>query len=179
MKRIILVRAVNVGGCKLPMAEFREIAESLGATEVATYIASGNMVAEVPGDPDAFDRSLESALTDRFGWSREVISRSPDELVAALAAHPFEIAEPKFSYVAFMLAAPTAAAIEAARAVPTGEDRWEVIGRDLHIRYAHGAGRAELKDPQLHRALGRIPTTARNLLTVRKLIELSAQGDTP
>lgn len=174
MKRVILVRAVNVGGCKLPMAEFREIATSLGATEVTTYIASGNLVADVPVDPDAFDRTLEKALTDRFGWSREVISRSRDELVAALDAHPFEVTQPKFSYVAFMLSAPTTSAIEAARAVPTGSDQWAVIGRELHLRYANGAGRAELKDPQLHRALGKIPTTARNLLTVQKLIELAS-----
>ena len=173
MKRVILVRAVNVGGCKLPMAEFREIAESLGASDVVTYIASGNLVADVPGDPDAFDRALEAALTERFGWSREVISRSPDELAQALEAHPFEVVEPKFSYVSFMLSAPTAEAVAAARAVPTGDDRWEVIGRDLHLRYADGAGKAQLKDPQLHRALGRIPTTARNLLTVRKLLQLA------
>lgn len=173
MKRIILVRAVNVGGCKLPMAEFREIAESLGATDVATYIASGNMIADVPGDPEKFDHALEQELTKRFGWSREVISRSPEELKAALDAHPFEVVQPKFSYVAFMLTAPTTSAIEAAREVPTGDDRWEVIGRELHIRYANGAGRPQMKDAQLARALGKIPTTARNLLTVRKLLELA------
>ena len=96
-----------------------------------------------------------------------------DELAAALEAHPFEVVEPKYSYVAFMLTAPTAAAVEAAAAVPTGEDRWQVIGRDLHLRYAGGAGRAQLKDALLLRALGRIPATARNLNTVRKLIELA------
>lgn len=173
MKRVILVRAVNVGGCKLPMAEFREIAESLGAANVVTYIASGNLVADIPGDPQDFDRSLEKVLTDRFGWTREVISRTPAELVAALEAHPFEVTQPKFSYVAFMLTAPTADAIAAARDVPTGDDQWQVIGRELHLRYADGAGRPQLKEAQLHRALGKIPTTARNLLTVQKLIDLA------
>ena len=64
-------------------------------------------------------------------------------------------------------------AIEAAAGVPTGQDRWQVIGRELHLRYAAGAGRADLKEAQLARALGRIPATARNLNTVRKLIELA------
>jgi uncharacterized protein (DUF1697 family) len=72
-----------------------------------------------------------------------------------------------------MQAAPTKQAIEAAAEVPTGKDRWQVVGRELHLRYAEGAGRAELKDAQLLRALGRIPATARNLNTVRKLIELA------
>jgi uncharacterized protein (DUF1697 family) len=172
-RRVILIRAVNVGGAKLPMAELKAIAADLGATDVTTYIASGNLVADVPGDPDGFDRALERAIEGRFGYFREAISRSRDELAAALEAHPFEVVEPKYSYVAFMLTAPTAAAVEAAAAVPTGEDRWQVIGRDLHLRYAGGAGRAQLKDALLLRALGRIPATARNLNTVRKLIELA------
>jgi len=172
-RRVVLIRAVNVGGAKLPMADLKAMATDLGATDPATYIASGNLVADVPGDPDAFDRALEKAIEQRFGYFREVISRTRDELVAALEAHPFEVLEPRYSYISFMLAAPTEQAIAAAADVPTGDDRWQVIGRELHLRYANGAGRAELKEAQLARALGRIPTTARNLNTVRKLIELA------
>jgi uncharacterized protein (DUF1697 family) len=172
-RRVVLIRAVNVGGAKLPMADLKAMATDLGATDPATYIASGNLVADVPGDPDAFDRALEKAIEQRFGYFREVISRTRDELVAALEAHPFEVLEPRYSYISFMLAAPTEQAIAAAADVPTGDDRWRVIGRELHLRYANGAGRAELKEAQLARALGRIPTTARNLNTVRKLIELA------
>lgn len=175
MRRVVLLRAVNVGGAKLPMADLRSIAADLGASDVATYIASGNLVADVPGDPDAFDRALEQAVEERFGFFREAISRTRDELVAALAAHPFEVLAPNFSYVSFMLRAPDPEAITAAREVPTGEDRWEVVGRDLHLRYADGAGHAQMKDAQLLRALGRIPATARNLNTVEKLIALAGE----
>ena len=172
-RRAVLIRAVNVGGAKLPMADLKAMAADLGATDAVTYIASGNLVADVPGDPDAFDRALEQAIEARFGYSREAISRTRDELVAALQAHPFEVVEPKYSYISFMLTAPTEQAIAAAADVATGNDRWQVVGRDLHLRYAAGAGRPELKDAQLARALGRIPMTARNLNTVRKLIELA------
>lgn len=49
-RRIILVRAVNVGGtARLPMAPWRTLAESLGATEVTSYIASGNQLCTPPG----------------------------------------------------------------------------------------------------------------------------------
>jgi uncharacterized protein (DUF1697 family) len=42
---IALLRAVNVGGTgKLPMAELRSMCESVGFTNVRTYIASGNVV---------------------------------------------------------------------------------------------------------------------------------------
>ena len=174
--RIVLLRAVNVGGAKLPMADLRAIAAELGATEATTYIASGNLIAEVPGDPDAFDRALERTIEERFGFFREAISRTREELITALAAHPFEVLVPKYSYVSFMMRAPDPEAVAAAADLPTGEDRWAVVGRELHLRYADGAGRPQLKDAQLLRALGGIPTTARNLNTVQKLIELAESG---
>lgn len=169
-RRIILFRAVNVGGAQLPMAELRGIAEGLGAANVSTYIASGNLIADVPGDPERFDRAIEAAVEARFGFFREAISRTPEQLSAALAAHPFEVVEPRFSYVSFLLGRPTASAIAKAREVPAGDDRWEVVGDDLHLRYANGAGQEQLRTAALMKALG-VPGTARNLNTVQALIE--------
>ncbi|MFT4262476.1 MAG: DUF1697 domain-containing protein [Nocardioides sp.] len=171
-RRIVLARAVNVGGCTLPMAEWRAIAEALGAEDVTTYIASGNLVCTPPEDHESFDRALEKAVQERFGFFREVVSRSREEAIAALEAHPFEVLEPKHSYVTFLAGTPTAAAIEKARTFETGDDRWEVIGRELHIRYAGGAGRPQMKDVSIGRALA-VPGTARNLNTVRKLVALA------
>lgn len=170
--RIVLLRAVNVGGAQLPMAELRAIATDLGAQDPRTYIASGNLVADVPTGAAAFDRALERAIEARFGWFREVISRTPGEVRAALDAHPFEIIEPKYSYVTFLAGRPTVAAIAKAETYETGDDRWAVIDTEMHIRYARGAGRPEMKADSIGRALG-VPGTARNINTVRKLIELA------
>jgi uncharacterized protein (DUF1697 family) len=172
--RILLVRAVNVGGAKLPMAEFRELLTELGGEKVRTYIASGNAVLDVPGDAVAFDRAVEKALTEKYGYVREVISRTPEELEAALAAHPFEVVEPKFSYIAPLTGTPAIDAIAKAKEVPTGDDQWEVVGNDLHIQYANGAGRAELDMNKVLKRLG-VQGTARNLNTVRALIELGSK----
>lgn len=170
-KRVVLLRAVNVGGAKLPMAELREVAEGLGARDVSTFIASGNLLVDVD-EPEAFDRALEQAVEERFGFFREAISRSPQELRAALEAHPFEVVEKRFSYVTFLTGEPTAAAIAKARTFETGEDQWEVIGHELHIRYAAGAGRPQMKEASIGRALA-VPGTARNLNTVEKLVALA------
>ena len=154
------------------MADLRALAAELGATDVSTYIASGNLLCTPPGDAGEFDRALETGIEERFGFFREVISRSRDELRDALAAHPFEVLETKFSYVTFLVAEPTAAAVEKARTYETGEDRWEVIGREMHIRFIAGAGRPQMRDQSIGRALG-VPGTARNLRTVQKLIDLA------
>ena len=171
--RILLLRAINVGGtAKLPMAELREIATDLGATDVSTYIASGNLLCAPPGDPETFDRALEQAIEARFGFFREIVSRSREEVAAALAAHPFEVVEPKFSYITFLTAEPTPEGIAAAREVPTGDDQWDVVGREMHVRYADGAGRPQMKDATIGRRLG-VAGTARNLNTVQKLLDLT------
>jgi uncharacterized protein (DUF1697 family) len=170
--RVVLLRAVNVGGAKLPMAELREIAAELGATDVSTFIASGNLIADVPGKAADFDRALEKAVEARYGFFRDVISRTPAQLEKALDAHPFEVTEPKYSYVSFLSAKPTAEAIAKAETYETGADRWRVIGTELHIRYANGAGRPEMKADSIGQAL-KVPGTARNLNTVKKLIELA------
>ncbi len=94
--RIVFVRAINVGGATLPMGELRELMVGLGASTVRTYIASGNAVCDLDGDAAAFDRALEAAIERRFGFFREVMSRSLQEVADALAAHPFEVIEPKY-----------------------------------------------------------------------------------
>lgn len=172
-RRIVLMRAVNVGGAKLPMAELRELASGLGATEVSTYIASGNLVCVVPGDPDAFDRALETAVQERFGYFREAISRTPEELAAALAAFPFERTVAKFSYLHVLVGAPTAEAAEAFNHADFGADEAVVSGDIAYLRYAEGAGVSKLTASVLARRLG-VQGTARNLDTIAKLVELAS-----
>lgn len=170
MRHVFLFRAVNVGGtAKLPMAELRALAAELGASDVQTYIASGNLIAAPPGDPLAFAARLEAEVETRFGFRREVIVRDAAALRAARDAHPFPVADLAFSYLVPLTSAPVDPT--AAADVPTGDDQWTLVGSDLHLRYAHGAGRAELDLARLLRTLG-VVGTARNLRTVDALLAL-------
>jgi uncharacterized protein (DUF1697 family) len=173
-RRIVLMRAVNVGGATLPMADLRELAAGLGATQVSTFIASGNLICVPGGEPSAFDRALEGAVEERFGFFREAISRTPEELAAALAAFPFERTTPKFGYLHVLLAAPTREAAEAFNATDFGADRAQVTGDIVYLSYAEGAGASKLTAAVLARRLG-VQGTARNLDTVAKLVELASQ----
>jgi len=170
MRRVLLLRAVNVGGCAMPMADLRNLAEELGATAVSTYIASGNLICTPPGDPATFDRALEAAIHTRFGFFREVVSRTPAELQSALDAYPFDRTEPQWCHIYFLSAAPTPQAA-AALGAKSPEDI-SVIGNDLHIRYHHGVAASKLTATLIHRTLNVIGT-GRNLATVGKLIALA------
>lgn len=164
------MRAVNVGGARLPMAELRGLATELGASKVSTHLASGNLLCTPPGDPAAFDRALERAIEQRYGFFREVISRSGDELRAALDAHPFDVVEPKWSHVYFLLDAPSAEAAAAFEAADWGADEVAVRGRDLHIRYGDGVAGSRLTPARIARGLGHAGT-GRNVTTVAALLE--------
>lgn len=171
-RRVVLIRAVNVGKAKLPMSDLRDIAAELGATDIETYIASGNLVCTVAGKAADFDRALEAAIQDRFGYFREVISRTPAQLQAALDAHPFEVDEPKYSYLYPLACKPNSKSVKDFHGKSFGDDQFEVIGDTLHIRYRDGAGRSDLTAAAIAKGLG-VQGTGRNLLTVRKLIVMA------
>jgi uncharacterized protein (DUF1697 family) len=164
---------VNVGGAQLPMAELRELASDLGATDVSTFIASGNLICDPPKDAKTFGAALEKAIEKKYGFFRECILRTPAQLKTARKNYPFDVDESKNSHIVFFLSKPTKAAIEKARAFETGGDVWEVIGREMHIRYAHGAGRSDMKTASIMKALG-VPGTSRTVNTVEKLIDLAS-----
>ncbi|OUZ12134.1 hypothetical protein BHE97_02770 [Aeromicrobium sp. PE09-221] len=167
---VVLLRAVNVGGAKLPMVRLRELAAELGASDVSTYIASGNLLC-TPGDDTAgFARELERRIADEFGFSREAIIRTPAELSVALEAYPFEIDAERehHAHIHFLSSDPSGPGeFTEAR---LGGDRVRLIGRDLHLLFDAGAGQTKLTTSVLQRALG-TPGTARNLRTVRALVE--------
>jgi uncharacterized protein (DUF1697 family) len=74
-KYLILLRGINVGGKnKVPMAPLRELLEELGHRDVATYIASGNVILSSASAPGEIKRQIEEALPTRFGLDSELIS---------------------------------------------------------------------------------------------------------
>ncbi len=176
-RRVILVRAVNVGGtAKLPMADFRAMLNDLGAQNPRTYIASGNAVVDIDARESSgwatFDRSVERELKTRFGYQRDVISRSVEELAESIATHPFRVDNPAWSYVTFLTSSPTREEIANADGIATGHDEWAAIGRQLHLRYHDGMSNATLKTDALMKRLG-ATGTARNLRTVQAILDLA------
>ena len=87
---IALLRGINVGGHnKLPMAQLREIAASIGLADVQTYIQSGNLVGSTDGDPVAVGPALAEAITSATGLTVPVIVRTGGEWAEVVAANPF------------------------------------------------------------------------------------------
>jgi uncharacterized protein (DUF1697 family) len=172
---VALLRGINVGGrSKVPMAPLRELCEELGLASVRTYIASGNVLFESPTRSRARLRArLEQAVAECFGVPATVVLRTPEELRALVAAHPFG-ADTSRTYVAFLAAAPTSRAVAALAGVERGKERFEVAGSDVYLHYPDGYVRVRLSGAVLERHLG--AATVRNWRTVAKLAELAQMG---
>ena len=71
---IILLRGVNVGGKnKVSMASLRNCLAELGFSNVATYIASGNVVLDSDKNIRDTQSEIEKALLDNFTLDSELI----------------------------------------------------------------------------------------------------------
>lgn len=74
---IALLRAVNVGGRRVRMAELRAVCQALGFTGVRTFIASGNVVLASPRpDSQAVQAVLQDGLRAHFGFEVPVVVRT-------------------------------------------------------------------------------------------------------
>ena len=91
MSNVALLRAVNVGGTKLPMTDLRSLLEGLGLTNVRTYLQSGNAVFDADDDEPA--AALATAIETRIGRDigpRVGVLVLPGEAMADIAAsNPF------------------------------------------------------------------------------------------
>jgi uncharacterized protein (DUF1697 family) len=87
---LALLRGINVGGKNLvKMADLRAAFESMGFADVATYIASGNMLFRAPRQSrEELAGRIESELTRRFGTELKVVLLTEARLKAVVEGAP-------------------------------------------------------------------------------------------
>ena len=176
---VALLRAVNVGGRSLPMAELAAIFLDLGASEVQTYIQSGNVLfAARPDDVARIVGQAVGAIRDRHGYDAPMAVRTLAELHAAIAANPFAGAErgagPEPLHVMYLDRLPDPARVAALDPDRSPPGRFAVVGREVFLHLPHGAGQSKLTVDWFDRQLG-VTATARNWRTTQKLRDLLAE----
>jgi uncharacterized protein (DUF1697 family) len=91
MSYVALLRAVNVGGNKLPMADLRALLEGLGLTNVRTYVQSGNAVFDAGRDEpaQALATAIEVRIERDLGPRVGVLVLPGESMADVAAANPF------------------------------------------------------------------------------------------
>ncbi|MDQ3632758.1 MAG: DUF1697 domain-containing protein [Actinomycetota bacterium] len=167
---VALLRAVNVGGLKVAMADLREIARALGWSDVVTYLNSGNLLLTSSEDSATVGVRLEDALTDQYAREVPVMVRTAGELASVLDRLPFrgDAYDVRCLQVAFLAAAPPTST--PARIAGADGEEGAVDGREAFLHYPSGLGRSKLTTAALERALA-VAVTLRGVRTVAGLLE--------
>lgn len=163
--RVALLRGVNIGGNKLPMAMLTTIGEKAGFANVRTYIASGNLVfASDASEADCRER-LDRLIEQEFGKRLGVVVRSADEMARIARANPFADC-PGNRVVAIFIDEPLS--LDGVR--NQRSERLKLGERVVYVHYPDGQADTKLVIPAAKHG------TARNMNTVGKLAELAREA---
>jgi uncharacterized protein (DUF1697 family) len=181
---VALLRGINVGGHnRVAMADLRRVVASLGHTDVATYIQSGNVVLSTDEtDTAALARAIERAIADALGVRPRVVVLSRDELARSVDDNPYpDEPNPKLVHAIFLSEDPGPDLVERVAAAQRqaarngGRDTAELVGRTLFLHTPDGYGRSELAALLTRGDSGNsagATGTARNWATVTKLLAM-------
>jgi uncharacterized protein (DUF1697 family) len=172
---VALLRAINVGGNNLiKMADLRDLLAGLGL-EAKTHLQSGNAVFKArSADRRKLSAAISDAIHQAHGHRPDVILRTADELRRALDRVPFDAAANPSQVLITFLAGP--ADPEGARTVGAyeGPEVAVVDGEEVYVHFPEGIGRSKFSRVPMEKLLG-TRGTARNLNTVRKLLEMAEE----
>ncbi len=170
-----LLRAVNVGGRKLLMADLKRIAAAAGFDAPTTLLASGNVLFGTTLSPDKAGAVLAAAILADQNLETDVLVRDQAQLAAIAAANPFvrQAAEAPNRLMALFLAGEPQGDLERLRADCVGGEQIAAGPGCLYLWFPEGAGGSKLSSVLIERRL-RVRATARNWNTVGKLAALLA-----
>jgi len=173
MRVVGLLRGVNLGSSRrLKMADLRAAVESLGHTDVETYLQSGNVVFTRGGRGTSdLGAGIRDALRDAVGLDAGVLTRTGAQMAKIVAANPYAREDPTKVVVTFLAGTGRKPDLDLAAFAPEG---LTVHGSEIYLDLPHGQARSPLLA-----ALAKVTTddglaTSRNWRTVLALAELSA-----
>ncbi len=170
---VAFLRAVNVGGRFVKMAELRVALEEAGFTDVATHIQSGNVFVRSPRrSTAAVGSEMATVLGEFAGFDVPCVVRTPAQLRSALAA--IDAVPPLLQgarrYVAFADGPVPSDAAAQLDAWDASGERCRVLGSEILAELANGFQNTRLTNTRIERITGRT-TTWRDLKVVRALDE--------
>jgi len=178
---IAFLRGINVGGHRVKMDRLRELFEELGLSNVSTFIASGNVIFSTDSDDvEALSDQIERHLSRGLGYDVATFLRSPtqlDEIASFRAPDSGEGGVSNHSVYVVLLRAPASDELRSSFAgLCTEMDDILVSGTEIYWQIQGKLSESPLFGRGLDGALQGLPTTMRNMNTLRRLAAKSRQG---
>jgi uncharacterized protein (DUF1697 family) len=172
-KYVAFLRAINVGGHTVKMDYLRSLFESLGFSNVETFIASGNVIFDSTSkSTTVLEKKIEKFLLQTLGYEVGTFIRTSSELAEIAQHKPFHDSELNAAgqalYIGFMAAEPSPAAKKSLRLLATEMDDFHIRGREVYWLCRTRSSDSAISGALLAKTLG-MPATLRNSTTVKKL----------
>ncbi len=178
---ISLLRGINVGGANLiRMPALKLFYESLGLSDVQTYLQSGNVIFTSPAtDIPALEERIEQGIAQTFGLNIPVLIRTAADLQRLVDRNPFTHGRSEDRArlaVAFLQRPPDEAGLRRLSEFTDPLDEFFVSGQEIFLFCPNGFGRSKLTNTFFEKKLA-VLATARNWNTVNALLKLAKNMD--
>lgn len=177
---IAFLRAINVGGHTTKMDYLRKLFESLGFSNVETFIASGNVIFESPSNnTQALEKKIESRLHEALGYKVATFIRTEAELAAIANYKPFrqtDLDRAVAFNIAFLADKPDDNSKRKLMALRTEIDDLYVHGREIYWLCRKKQSESTFSNAVLEKTLG-MQSTLRGANTVKKMAEKYASAE--
>lgn len=175
---IALLRGINVGGHnKIIMADLKRLFQSLGYTNVTTYIQSGNVVFQSKEiNTSTIEKSIIETIEKEFGYAIKVLVLRKNDLEITFNSNPFIQDANNYDFkklcATFLEKTPTKEGILKVQKLAAPEEQLFFIEKTVYLYCPNGFGRTKLSNNNIETKL-KIAATSRNWNTITKLVELS------
>ena len=168
--RVGFLRAVNLGGRRVPMSRLVAVCEGLGYADVWTYINSGNVVFDTTGSQASVEAAMQKALEVEFGFECTTFVRTARQLRNIAETRPFTVAAGDTHFVTFLKKAPTTADAQRLEGLSNDFDTLVVQGAEVHWRMRGRSTDSHLTRRDWEKVLGPLSSSSRNMTMLTKLV---------
>jgi uncharacterized protein (DUF1697 family) len=173
VRYVAFLRGINLGKRRVTMSRLKALFEELGYGDVATFIASGNIVFSSPNDDAvALEAEIAAHLVAALGYDVDTFVRTSGEVIKISSAKFFDKQdEPEMNvHVSFLHEKLTAATANKLAAIRTDADAFRVVGREFYwLRQGRMSDSIVWTLPEA-KALKLPSSTMRSMTSIRKLV---------
>ncbi|MEG3656627.1 DUF1697 domain-containing protein [Arenibacter palladensis] len=176
---IVLLRGINVSGQrKIKMSQLKVLLESLGFSEVSTYIQSGNIVLKsaLPMSAEVA-QIIKEGIYKTFGFDVPVLAKTLPELEEIIKHSAFmalDESESKKWYYVLLQETPKRELIKSLQQEQFPNEQFTIAKSCVYLRCDQGYGKTKCDNNFFENKL-KVSATTRNHRTMMKLLEMGKQ----
>ncbi len=163
---VAFLRGISVAGKnKIEMNVLKSMFESLGLTNISTYLNTGNVVFD--SKKVITEADLEDKINSTFDLDIKVLIRTSEEVLKLIEAYDLDEG-PKNCYITMFKSSIDQSLEEAILKVKLDDDKYRLLEQSLLLFVPNGYGKTKLTNNYFEKKSGASATT-RNLKTMTKI----------